>query len=220
MTKQSRIDLVHAADGSMVLEYSTILGARAVSVGRLMLGRPPRIGAINPNNILAAGLIMYGHLIEGDVTVNFKPAPAFIDAMTGIWPFRIHAVPSTEVAIYAESTEDIGERELTISDNLDFFGRGDISNSFLIVLPHDRFNGFIGSMFSIALASNACYESRRLHGDSRFPAGLVALGIIWSSALKVCSFTIHGNECNMNDIYSRQFSTMSIMGLKLRAGAE
>lgn len=202
-----------ADDGSLILEYSRVSRGSPIPISRLVLGRPPRVGAMNSNNVLAAAMMIFGHLIEDDVSVNFNVSDEFVEAMSRVWKLRISVEATKFLERGAGATDDHGGRLLTISDDPSLLGRGDMDEGFLVILPRDKFYGSIGSMFSVALASNAGYESKRINETPNHPAAYLAVAVIWSVALNVRRFEISGDRFDLSKMTEKQISTLSMLGL-------
>lgn len=216
MTKKYVLDLRPSHDGNEALVFSRELSEGvSAQIGLLNLGRPARHGALDPDFLLASGLIMFGEYVHGQLSVRFRPSDAYIRMMSRLWSIdvvvedasRFERIAPTEVAEFT--------RSLIVSEDLGCLVKGDMNSSHLIVLPKSRFNGQLGTMFSLAVSTNAIAEASRLHGEDQGVVGLISLGVSFLPAVKASTLIVSEGQLQSFEMRGEQLSTLSVLGVKV-----
>ncbi|MCT2183971.1 hypothetical protein M3G00_13620 [Brevibacterium casei] len=206
----------HDLDGASTIVCSRSIGAEgSVRLGELRLGRTARHGALQADLVLASALLMFGELMTSTVKVKFPTSSLSRQSLSAIWGIDIVSDPDTDILFAAAAPETSSDGVLVISHSLGDITFGDMGQRSLIVLPQDVFNGSIGSLFGLAVSSNAAYEATRIHGSENVGIGLVAVGLCMVQAFQASTIRFAESTKSMPDLNWKQRATLSSMGVKL-----
>lgn len=216
MPRQYRLRLEPGADGGeRLLLLRTVGGGVSVPVAQTNLNRPARRGALHPNFLLGSALVMFGDFVHGDLTVEFAASERLMAIMSQLWRFDIRQ--ADQIRRWAVDPLDADEhhRALTVSDDFDAIGREAEGCSSLVILPQDRFNGRLATMYSLTIATNAASEAARLYGADRYGLGLLSIAIAYAPTVKASSIIIDRRIISDMRLSEQRLSTLAALQLEV-----